>query len=72
MGIDRVARAREFRKYRTALSKAQCNKAKLMVEDEQKRDRIVETIQILALGGGALIALIVLAWLLTSGKMPWN
>jgi hypothetical protein len=67
----REEKAALFKRVRTTIAEGQCDKALAEVEEEGKKDRVAETAQVLVLGLGAVIAVVVLAGLLSSNMMPW-
>lgn len=69
--VFREGKAALFKNVRTAIAEGQCDKDLAEVEEEGHKDRIAEAVQVLVLGLGAVIAIIVLAGLLGSDMMPW-
>jgi len=67
----REGKAALFRGVRTAIAEGQCDKDLAAVEEEGRKDRVAEAVQVLVLGLGAIIAIVVLAGMLSSDMMPW-
>lgn len=66
IGVDREERAKAEKATRTQIAEMSCDRAKASKRREIENDKFADTAQIVALGAFALIALLIVIWVLSS------